>query len=388
MSGDNTKLGTSPDATVAVRFTAGRCDVFAEHPEPHDGAAVWGVSSQPFLLISDSLCADGDALWRAQALARLLNGMGWDGVLLLQEAVQVLQARERHDAAGQAPVAGVASIGADLATRMEAWLAGGGGEPTIGEVPDQLQVADQGPELQLVVNGTEYRTRQRQLDGKLGGCRIKGQWDGRTSLRIEVGPYQPGPAPVIVYGQEGVASDAPYGVFTYPITPAAAERRVENYHGQPVGDGTSERWPIAEGLECAGGPPAFCETCGGVPAPAEADPPRDQIGKAGGFCPVCLAPNYAGPRERKPQLDGPGRSVADYTSEAPEPPHEVVDQRLRRYGPGYTEEGGRPVHTGPCPIAQAAVDEALGPREGTTRPRYPDDGTGAHPVIHSEEAPD
>lgn len=93
MSGINTQVGGDA-ATVAGPFTFGLCQVHSENE--CDGAAVFDAGGEPFVLISADCCIGGDALKRAQQVARLLNGMGWDGVVLLAEAAARFRGYEEH----------------------------------------------------------------------------------------------------------------------------------------------------------------------------------------------------------------------------------------------------------------------------------------------------
>lgn len=134
MSGCNTKLGRLNTATTAPRFQAGRCDVHEDGGE--DGAAVFDmIDGMPFVLIGDGLCVGNDAMPRAQALARLLNGVGWGAIALLAEVAQLLRGYEAHHRAkfplwtpgstgDGAEAHAKAERNGQFAARIERWLAG------------------------------------------------------------------------------------------------------------------------------------------------------------------------------------------------------------------------------------------------------------------------
>lgn len=71
-----------------------------------------------------------------------------------------------------------------------------------------------GATLTLVVNGVEYRTQATRIDGKLGGMRVQGEWDGTTDLRLCIDAATATTAPLpIVYGDalDGPANPHPAG---------------------------------------------------------------------------------------------------------------------------------------------------------------------------------
>lgn len=82
------------------------------------------------------------------------------------------------------------------------------------------------PVLTLVVNGVEYRTTSTSVRGKLGGCPIRAEWDGATSLRIHLDTpgYVPPPTPPIIYGSAGLGG---VPVDEEPSDPAATVRTIE-----------------------------------------------------------------------------------------------------------------------------------------------------------------
>lgn len=193
MSADNTSVGGTGDATAAARFYAGQCQVHVEGGSAgYDGAAVFDASDHgPFVLIANDDCVGGDALPLAQAVARLLNGVGWDGVLLLQRAADLLEPYV-DDSPEKA-----------LHQQIEAWLkaghaipleglSGADGEPALGAGPeplDRLQLLDEAralPTMKLVVNGVPYETQAQEVKGRIAGVGLHVIWDGRTDLTVHI----------------------------------------------------------------------------------------------------------------------------------------------------------------------------------------------------------
>lgn len=83
------------------------------------------------------------------------------------------------------------------------------------------------PVLTLVVNGTEYRTTSTSVRGKLGGCPIRAEWDGKTDLRVHIDTpgYAPPPALPIIYGSAGLGA---VPVDEEQADPAATVRTIED----------------------------------------------------------------------------------------------------------------------------------------------------------------
>lgn len=172
MSGDNTSVGGGEAATTAVaRFTAEERHRF--------GVGVFDEHGEPFVLIPDEE-GPAVAMARAAALVRLLNGMGWDGVLLLAEAASRFRQCEaiyraqldcyQNDAESlKLPVTiqqltEDAEREAEIAGRIEAWLQGG--DPVAMHPVEALRdvATHMAGQLGLEVDHAAFDRARRHLD--------------------------------------------------------------------------------------------------------------------------------------------------------------------------------------------------------------------------------